>query len=189
MDDGEIGKVVLVRSCTQDPRSTIESTLKFLPHSGGQFLDMCVHDLDLIRWFTGSNIRNVWAIGGVFEFDLCRELHDTDNAAAMVQCENGAMGFLFANRTHAAGCNVETEIVGTTARCASPPWAPGTCCRSWMSMVRGRSTIRTSCPAGTPLFWLRCRRYGHIRTGTHPADLTVYDAPLYPRRPIAARNP
>ena len=78
------------------PAKTIESTLKFLPHSGGQFLDMCVHDLDLIRWFTGSNIRNVWAIGGVFEFDLCRELHDTDNAAAMVQCENGAMGFLFA---------------------------------------------------------------------------------------------
>ena len=113
VDAGEIGKVVLVRSCTQDPRSNIESTLKFLPHSGGQFLDMCVHDLDLIRWFTGSNIRNVWAIGGVFEFDLCRELHDTDNAAAMVQCENGAMGFLFANRTHAAGCNVETEIVGT----------------------------------------------------------------------------
>ena len=49
VDAGEIGKVVLVRSCTQDPRSTIESTLKVLPHSGGQFLDMCVHDLDLIR--------------------------------------------------------------------------------------------------------------------------------------------
>ena len=103
VDAGEIGKVVLVRSCTQDPRSTIESTLKFLPHSGGQFLDMCVHDLDLIRWFTGSNIRNVWAIGGVFEFDLCRELHDTDNAAAMVQCENGAMAFLFANHFNIVG--------------------------------------------------------------------------------------
>jgi len=40
IDNGDIGKVVLVRSYTQDPRSTIESTLKFAPHSGGQYLDM-----------------------------------------------------------------------------------------------------------------------------------------------------
>lgn len=70
VDAGVIGKVVLVRSYTQDPRSTIESTLKFAPHSGGQFLDMCVHDIDLIRWFTGANVKNVWGLGGVFEFDL-----------------------------------------------------------------------------------------------------------------------
>ena len=57
IDNGDIGKVVLVRSYTQDPRSTIESTLKFAPHSGGQYLDMCVHDIDLIRWFTGSNVE------------------------------------------------------------------------------------------------------------------------------------
>ena len=113
IDNGDIGKVVLVRPYTQDPRTTIEGTLKFAPHSGGQFLDMCVHDIDLIRWFTGSNIKKVWGIGGVFEFDLYRELNDADNAAATVQCENGAMGFMFTNRTHGAGCNVETEIIGT----------------------------------------------------------------------------
>ena len=113
IDNGDIGKVVLVRSYTQDPRTTIEGTLKFAPHSGGQFLDMCVHDIDLIRWFTSSNIKKVWGIGGVFEFDLYRELNDADNAAATVQCENGAMGFMFTNRTHGAGCNVETEIIGT----------------------------------------------------------------------------
>ena len=94
IDNGDIGKVVLVRSYTQDPRATIESTLKFAPHSGGQYLDMCVHDIDLIRWFTGSNVKNVWAIGGVFEFDLYKELNDADNAAATIQMENGAMSFL-----------------------------------------------------------------------------------------------
>ena len=76
IDNGDIGKVVLVRSYTQDPRSTIESTLKFAPHSGGQYLDMCVHDIDLIRWFTGSDVKNVWAIGGVFEFDLYAAFHE-----------------------------------------------------------------------------------------------------------------
>ena len=113
IDAGDIGKVVLVRSYTQDPRTTIEGTLKFAPHSGGQYLDMCVHDLDLIRWFTGAEVKRVWAIGGVFEFDLYRELNDADNCCATVQLDNGAMGFMFTNRTHGAGCNVETEIIGT----------------------------------------------------------------------------
>ena len=113
IDNGDIGKVVLVRSYTQDPRSTIESTLKFAPHSGGQYLDMCVHDIDLIRWFTGAEVKRVWAIGGVFEFDMYRELNDADNCCATVQLDNGAMGFMFTNRTHGAGCNVETEIIGT----------------------------------------------------------------------------
>lgn len=112
VDNGEIGKVVLVRSYTQDPRTTIEGTLKFAPHSGGQFLDMFVHDLDLVRWFTGSEIKRVWGMGGVFEFPLYKKLNDADNAAATVQCKNGAMGFMFTNRTHGAGCNVETEIIG-----------------------------------------------------------------------------
>ncbi|MGE4549047.1 MAG: Gfo/Idh/MocA family oxidoreductase [Intestinibacillus sp.] len=121
IDNGDIGKVILVRSYTQDPRTTIEGTLKFAPHSGGQFLDMCVHDIDLVRWFTKSEPKNVWGIGGVFEFELYRELNDGDNVACMMQCENEAMAFMFAGRASAHGCNVETEIIGTrgTLRIAS----------------------------------------------------------------------
>ena len=167
---------VIIRSYTQDPRSTIESTLRFAPHSGGQFLDMCVHDLDLIRWFTGSNIRNVWAIGGVFEFDLYRELHDADNAAAMVQCENGAMGFLFANRTHAAGCNVETEIVGTHGTLRIAPVGA----RNLLQVVDEHGARQEYYPdfmsRWHTAFLAEMQAFtDHIRTGTHPADLTVYD--------------
>lgn len=157
VDAGEIGRVVLVRSYTQDPRSTIESTLKFAPHSGGQFLDMCVHDLDLVRWFTGSDIKNVWGLGGVFEFDLYRELNDADNAAAMVQCDNGAMGFLFTNRTHAAGCMWRPRSSAPEVPCGSPPVGA----RDLLQIVdehgARRSITRISCPAGTPPFWRRCR--------------------------------
>lgn len=121
IDNGDIGKVVLVRSYTQDPRTTIEGTLKFAPHSGGQFLDMCVHDIDLVRWFAKSEPKKVWGIGGVFEFERYRELNDGDNVACMMQCENEAMAFMFAGRASAHGCNVETEIIGThgTLRIAS----------------------------------------------------------------------
>lgn len=176
IDCGDIGKVVLVRAYTQDPRATIESTLKFAPHSGGQFLDMCVHDLDLIRWFTGSEIRNVWAMGGVFEFDLYRELNDADNAAAALQCDNGAMGFLFTNRTHAAGCNVETEIIGTrgTLRIANVG------AKDLLQIVDEHGARQEYYPdfmtRWHEAFLAELTAFAdHVRTGTHPTDLTVYD--------------
>jgi myo-inositol 2-dehydrogenase/D-chiro-inositol 1-dehydrogenase len=123
IDRGELGKVILVRSYTQDPIATIESTLKFAKWSGGQFLDMCVHDIDLVRWFTKSEPKNVWGIGGCFEFEQYREWKDGDNVAAMMQCEDEAMAFMFAGRAAAHGSNVETEIIGTrgTLRIASVP--------------------------------------------------------------------
>lgn len=176
IDNGDISKVVLVRSYTQDPRSTIESTLKFAPHSGGQYLDMCVHDIDLIRWFTGSDVKNVWAIGGVFEFDLYKELNDADNAAATIQMENGAMGFMFTNRTHAAGCNVETEIIGThgTLRIANVG------AKDLLNIVDEHGSREEYYPD----FMSRWHEAfvaemvaftGHVRDNTKPADLTVYD--------------
>lgn len=123
IDRGEIGKVVLVRSYTQDPISDIEETLEFAPRSGGQFLDMCVHDIDIVRWFTESEVRRLWAIGSVFEYERYRELGDGDNVCVTLQCENEAMGFLFAGRAAAHGCHVETEVIGTrgTLRIASVP--------------------------------------------------------------------
>lgn len=173
---GEIGKVVLVRSYTQDPRSTIESTLKFAPHSGGQYLDMCVHDIDLIRWFTGSDVKNVWAIGGVFEFDLYKELNDADNAAATIQMENGAMGFMFTNRTHAAGCNVETEIIGThgTLRIANVG------AKNLLNIVDEHGSREEYYPdfmsRWHEAFVAEMAAFtGHVRDNTKPADLTVYD--------------
>lgn len=123
IDNGDIGKVILVRCITQDPVSTIEGTLAYAPHSGGQFLDMCVHDIDLVRWFTQSEPKKVWGMGGVFEYELYRELNDGDNCCATMQCENEAMAFMYTGRAAAHGSHVETEIIGTkgTLRVASVP--------------------------------------------------------------------
>jgi len=123
IDNGDIGKVILVRSYTQDPIAGIEGVLKYAPQSGGQFLDMCVHDIDLARWFTGSEPVNMWGLGGIFEFEEYRALNDGDNVCAVMQCENEEMVFMFAGRAAAHGSHVETEIIGTrgTLRIASVP--------------------------------------------------------------------
>mgnify|MGYP002547006556 CR=1 FL=1 len=54
MENGDIGDVILVRCYSQDPISIIEGTLEYAPRSGGQFIDMSIHDFDLIRWLRGQ---------------------------------------------------------------------------------------------------------------------------------------
>ena len=68
MENGDIGDVILVRCYSQDPISIIEGTLEYAPRSGGQFIDMSIHDFDLIRWLTGSVVKELWATGGCYEF-------------------------------------------------------------------------------------------------------------------------
>lgn len=120
---GEIGKVVLFRSYSQDPEKFIDGAIAFAPHSGGQFLDMAVHDIDLARWFIGSEPESVYAIGSCYAHPEFAQFKDGDNVSCLMKCRNDSMIFLFAGRTAPHGYNVETEIIGTkgTLRIASVP--------------------------------------------------------------------
>ena len=121
--NGEIGKPILFRGYSQDPESCIEGAIKFAGHSGGQFIDMAVHDIDLARWFLESEPKSIFAIGGCYAHEEFAKYNDGDNVSALMQFENDAMAFLFAGRTAPHGYNVETEIIGTkgTLRIASVP--------------------------------------------------------------------
>jgi myo-inositol 2-dehydrogenase/D-chiro-inositol 1-dehydrogenase len=120
---GEIGKPILFRSCSQDPEKFIAGAIAFAPHSGGQFLDMAVHDIDLARWFTGSEPETVYAIGGCYAHPEFASFKDGDNVSCLLKFKNDCMVFLFAGRTAPHGYNVETEIIGTKGilRIASVP--------------------------------------------------------------------
>jgi myo-inositol 2-dehydrogenase/D-chiro-inositol 1-dehydrogenase len=120
---GVIGKPVLFRSYSQDPEKFIQGAIAFAPHSGGQFLDMAVHDIDLARWFTGSEPETAYAIGGCYAHQEFAVSRDGDNVSCLMKFRNGCMVFLFAGRTAPHGYNVETEIIGTKGilRIASVP--------------------------------------------------------------------
>jgi myo-inositol 2-dehydrogenase/D-chiro-inositol 1-dehydrogenase len=120
---GEIGKPVLFRSYSQDPEKFIAGAIAFAPHSGGQFLDMAVHDIDLARWFTGFEPETVYAIGGCYAHSEFAASGDGDNVSCLMKFKNDCMVFLFAGRTAPHGYNVETEIIGTKGilRIASVP--------------------------------------------------------------------
>lgn len=123
MENGDIGDVILVRCYSQDPIAIIKGTLEYAPRSGGQFIDMSIHDIDLIRWLTESEPKKLWAIGGCYEFKQYKDWDDGDNVSCLIQNENETMAFFYAGRAAAHGSAVETEIVGTrgTLRISAVP--------------------------------------------------------------------
>ena len=123
VDAGEIGRLIMFRSYGQDPEKFIDGAIAYAGHSGGQFLDMAVHDIDLARWFTGSEPETVYAIGGCYAHPEFAKYNDGDNVSSLMKFKDESMVFLFAGRTAPHGYNVETEIIGTKGilRIASVP--------------------------------------------------------------------
>ena len=113
IESGEIGRPILFRGYSQDPESCIEGAIAYAGHSGGQFIDMAVHDIDLARWMMGSEPKSIFAIGGCYAHPEFGKYNDGDNVSALMQLEDNSMVFLFAGRTAPHGYNVETEIIGT----------------------------------------------------------------------------
>jgi myo-inositol 2-dehydrogenase/D-chiro-inositol 1-dehydrogenase len=113
IDAGKIGTPFLVRAYGLDPEALIEGAIRFAPTSGGIFLDMAVHDIDLANWFLGGQPDSVYAIGGSFVHPEFAEFGDCDNACAMLQYRNGGMAMLYVGRTAAHGYHIETEIIGS----------------------------------------------------------------------------
>jgi len=113
IDEGAIGKPFLVRSQTADLDEYAAFQVKFVPSSGGIFLDMNIHDIDLARWYLGEEVASVYAIGGSFvhpEFDA---VGDADNTCALLKFGSGKMAALSVSRTAFHGHDTHTEIAGS----------------------------------------------------------------------------
>jgi len=110
---GAVGQPFMVRAYGLDPDALIDGALRFAATSGGIFLDMMIHDIDLARWFLGAEATMVHAIGGTFKYPDFALHGDVDNATALMQFEGGGMALFFTGRTAAHGYHIETEIVGT----------------------------------------------------------------------------
>ena len=115
VEDGEIGEVTLIRCYGIDPSDGLESFVKFAMNndSGGLFLDMAINDIDLVRWFTGQEVEQVWAIGKNAAYPELDQVGELETGAAMMSLKDKTMALLVAGRNATHGYHVETEIMGT----------------------------------------------------------------------------
>ncbi|MFB5661274.1 Gfo/Idh/MocA family oxidoreductase [Alteribacillus sp. HJP-4] len=115
IDRGELGDISIIRSYGIDPIAGLDSFVHFAKKSpsGGIYLDMSVHDIDVIRWFTNSEVKKVWATGNNKAAPELNQLNEVEMGTVTMQLENNVTAFLVAGRTASHGYHVETEVIGT----------------------------------------------------------------------------
>ena len=85
---GEVGEPQLARISSRDPEPP---PLAYVRVSGGIFLDMTIHDFDMARYVTGSEVVEVYARGAVRIDPGFEEAGDVDTAVVTLVHENGCL--------------------------------------------------------------------------------------------------
>lgn len=145
IDAGAIGTPYLVKATGIDPEAAVEGAIRFAATSGGIFLDMAIHDIDLCRWFLGSEATEVYAMGATFKHPEFKAAGDDETGVAVMKFESGAMAMMHVGRTAPYGYHVETEIVGTegTIRISAVP-------EKNLATVYGPRGVCTECVGSFP---------------------------------------
>jgi myo-inositol 2-dehydrogenase/D-chiro-inositol 1-dehydrogenase len=108
----DLGKLETFRALSRD---TYPPSLKFLLASGGLFLDMAVHDLDLARFLVGE-VEEVQAWGSVLIDDRFAQANDADTAITFLLFRNGVLGVTETSRRSNWGYDIRTEIAGSLGK-------------------------------------------------------------------------
>jgi myo-inositol 2-dehydrogenase / D-chiro-inositol 1-dehydrogenase len=120
VESGAVGDVHLVRISSRDPSPP---PLEYIRSSGGIFLDMTIHDFDMARYVTGSEIEEVYARGGV-RIDAALEAEeDLDTVVVILRHADGALTTIDNSRKAVYGFDQRVEAFGSKGMAASenPP--------------------------------------------------------------------
>ena len=105
--DGKVGKVNIIKISSRDPEPPPVSYVKV---SGGIFMDMTIHDFDMVRYLAGSEVTEVTAYGAALSGAGYEEYGDVDTAIVMLKFENGALGVIDNSRAAHYGYDQRTEV-------------------------------------------------------------------------------
>jgi myo-inositol 2-dehydrogenase/D-chiro-inositol 1-dehydrogenase len=107
---GDLGKLYLVRLIAHDASPPPEA---YIPTSGGLFRDSTIHDFDSLRYVTGLEVDEVYAVGAVRVSDVFTRYDDVDTAAAILTMSDGTLAVLSQTRHNPRGYDVRMELVGS----------------------------------------------------------------------------
>lgn len=175
IEEGAIGTPYMVKATGIDPEALVDGAIRFAATSGGIFIDMAIHDIDLMRWFLGSDPVEVYATGSTFKHPEFKEAGDDETGVAMYKCENGAVGFVHVGRTAPHGYHVETEIIGTEGSIRVSPVPAKNLC-----MIYNNQGVVQECVSGFPERFAESYRLemedfiNCVQNGVKP-EVTVYD--------------
>ena len=107
---GALGWVHTLRATTLDPAPPPRA---YLAGSGGLYRDCGVHDFDAIRWVTGRDVVEVYAVGRNRGADFFRAAGDVDTMAVLLTLDDDSLALVSGTRYNAAGYDVRLEVLGS----------------------------------------------------------------------------
>lgn len=103
---GEIGRPCILRITNRDPDFP---AMEFLRVSGGIFLDLAIHDFDMIRFQVGE-VSEIFAMGNVLLEPKLNEFNDVDTDVISLKFVNGALGSIDNSRKAVYGYDQRLEV-------------------------------------------------------------------------------
>ena len=107
---GEIGKIHLIRITSRDPAPP---PMDYVKLSGGIFLDMTIHDFDMVRYLSGSEVEEIYATGAVLVDAAIGKAGDIDTAITTMKLKNGALAVIDNSRQAVYGYDQRIEVFGS----------------------------------------------------------------------------
>ena len=112
LDAGVIGDLVQIHSCTRGP-SKPRPWMYDLKKSNGILAEVNSHDIDSIRWFAGSEIRELYAVAGNFRNPEAKAEYPDYYDSVLMMTFEAAYSFRSTVRHIQYGYDSKMEIVGT----------------------------------------------------------------------------
>ena len=110
VSNGDVGTLYTLHMYAHDHQP---STLEFLEGSGSIYRDLHVHDFDLIRWITQSEIAKVYATQAVREHQQYAKYGDADVSLISLTTASGVQVAITGTRHDPVGHDVRLEIFGS----------------------------------------------------------------------------
>jgi myo-inositol 2-dehydrogenase/D-chiro-inositol 1-dehydrogenase len=107
---GDVGDPQLVRISSRDPAPP---PVEYVRGSGGIFLDMTIHDFDMARYVTGSEVVEVFARGAVRIDPAFADAGDVDTALVTLVHESGCLTAIDNSRQAVYGFDQRVEVFGS----------------------------------------------------------------------------
>jgi myo-inositol 2-dehydrogenase / D-chiro-inositol 1-dehydrogenase len=105
---GELGQILHIVCAQWDGAPP---PAQFRHGSGGAFVDMGVHEFDVVRWLTGQSVTSVVAVQTPALDPLARP--DADNAQALLSLSGGTTAAVSLGRHYPGGDLVTVEVFGS----------------------------------------------------------------------------
>lgn len=116
LDAGSLGWLTTVRSTTMDPAPPPAA---YVAGSGGIFRDCAIHDFDAVRWVTGREVVEVYAVGDPRGDAMFSEALDVSTGSTLLTLDDGTVGVVSNTRYNGEGYDVRLELHGSAGSVAA----------------------------------------------------------------------